>query len=493
MIRLCISLCIYGTVQHVHISVSTTSVIVPSRSSRTTSARPPLGLKRELTSNSRTVTTKTAAMKGLRLTATTCILFSHLLSSSDAFLIRPILGGVGSLLSIHDPAIVQLNGNIIGSNSLRISKIGRSRLPAYKNESDDASRGENNPASILSDRSLGILVLLTVPLSWGTYTPVVKYLYAIQPPVPGFVFSACYYALAAATTTSLALRQTRTKESKSEDKSDSLSSTTASSTSSWPVRGGLELGSYLFIANCLQVVGLQTVASDRAGFLVQLTTVMVPFVEALFAGNLTAVPLKTWFACILAFLGLFVMGLDGALLTTNPVSTFVTALSSFTQGDLLIVGAAVLYTLHVVRLGRYAKDTAPMKLAATKATSEAIFGAILVGSLAALASTGMTAAGGLLGFAVDTGKDILSFFSLFTTGIATGAVPKSALISALGATLWTGCKFYNVEGNVEYHMWNEFVSHAHPFLFSRGNLRLHNLCSKFWTIQSQVRLLIWLL
>jgi hypothetical protein len=171
----------------------------------------------------------------------------------------------------------------------------------------------------------------------------------------------------------------------------------------------------------------------------------------------------------------------------------VTALSSFTQGDLLIVGAAVLYTLHVVRLGRYAKDTAPMKLAATKATSEAIFGAILVGSLAALASTGMTAAGGLLGFAVDTGKDILSFFSLFTTGIATGAVPKSALISALGATLWTGCKFYNVEGNVEYHMWNEFVSHAHPFLFSRGNLRLHNLCSKFWTIQSQVRLLIWLL
>jgi drug/metabolite transporter (DMT)-like permease len=377
---------------------------------------------------------KTAAMKALGWTTTTCILFSHLLSSSDAFL--QISGGVGSLLSKTNPLTVQINGNNIASNSLRISKVGRSQLFAYQNESDD-SVGENKPASILSERSLGILVLLTVPLSWGTYTPVVKYLYAIQPPVPGFVFSACYYALAAATTTALALRQTRTKESKSEGTSDSLSSTTASSASSWPVRGGLELGSYLFIANCLQVVGLQTVASDRAGFLVQLTTVMVPFVEALFAGNLMAVPLKTWFACILAFLGLFVMGLDGALMT-NPVSTFVTALSSFTQGDLLIVGAAVLYTLHVVRLGRFAKDAAPMKLAATKATSEAIFGVILVGGLAGLASTGMTAAGGLLGFALETGKDILSFFSLFTTGIATGAVPKSALISALGATVWTG-------------------------------------------------------
>lgn len=373
-------------------------------------------------------------MKALGWTTTTCILFSHLLSSSDAFL--QISGGVGSLLSKTNPLTVQINGNNIASNSLRISKVGRSQLFAYQNESDD-SVGENKPASILSERSLGILVLLTVPLSWGTYTPVVKYLYAIQPPVPGFVFSACYYALAAATTTALALRQTRTKESKSEGTSDSLSSTTASSASSWPVRGGLELGSYLFIANCLQVVGLQTVASDRAGFLVQLTTVMVPFVEALFAGNLMAVPLKTWFACILAFLGLFVMGLDGALMT-NPVSTFVTALSSFTQGDLLIVGAAVLYTLHVVRLGRFAKDAAPMKLAATKATSEAIFGVILVGGLAGLASTGMTAAGGLLGFALETGKDILSFFSLFTTGIATGAVPKSALISALGATVWTG-------------------------------------------------------
>lgn len=54
--------------------------------------------------------------------------------------------------------------------------------------------------------TLGVLVLLTVPLAWGTYVPVVRFLYEIQPPVPGLVFSARYYLLASFTLLSLALR-----------------------------------------------------------------------------------------------------------------------------------------------------------------------------------------------------------------------------------------------------------------------------------------------
>ena len=53
-------------------------------------------------------------------------------------------------------------------------------------------------ASSLTSYS-GILVLLTVPLAWGTYVPVVRFLYQIEPPVPGLVFSACYYAVASIT------------------------------------------------------------------------------------------------------------------------------------------------------------------------------------------------------------------------------------------------------------------------------------------------------
>ena len=45
-------------------------------------------------------------------------------------------------------------------------------------------------SNINSERTLGILVLLTVPLAWGTYSPVVKYMYdKMNPSMPGFVFS----------------------------------------------------------------------------------------------------------------------------------------------------------------------------------------------------------------------------------------------------------------------------------------------------------------
>lgn len=281
-----------------------------------------------------------------------------------------------------------------------------------------------------ADKLLGILVLLTVPLSWGTYVPVVRYLYAIQPPVPGFVFSACYYALAAITTSSLAFWQFR--NDKGNEGEDAIEKKSAGV----PIAAGVELGAYLFIANCLQVVGLRTVESDRAGFLVQLTTVMVPFVEALFAGNLGKVPVRTWFACVFAFVGLFVMGLDGRIVS-DPISAFITALSSFSQGDLLIIGAAVLYTLHVVRLGAYAKETTPMKLAASKATAETIFSIVLVGSLTVLSSV-LGDQTGLLGYVSSAGKEILNFFTSFREGLSNGSLSPSVLLPAVGAVFWTG-------------------------------------------------------
>jgi drug/metabolite transporter (DMT)-like permease len=312
------------------------------------------------------------------------------------------------------------------SSTVPIKKLpGLVLLPSTNSDLEETDEAEAAKA----DKLLGILVLLTVPLSWGTYVPVVRYLYAIQPPVPGFVFSACYYTLAAITTSSLAIWQSRKSQAGANDPKDKTSTDI-------PIVAGLELGAYLFIANCLQVVGLRTVESDRAGFLVQLTTVMVPFVEALFAGNLAKVPIRTWFACVFAFIGLFVMGLDGKIMS-DPVSSFVAAVSSFNQGDLLIMGAAVLYTLHVVRLGAYAKTTTPMKLAASKATSETIFSIILVGGLTTLSSI-VGEQTGLLGFASSTGKEILQFFASFREGLLNGSLSPSVLWPAVGAVFWTG-------------------------------------------------------
>lgn len=340
------------------------------------------------------------------------------------------IAGVGSTLQSNFPSPSRRRQkSIFPSPPQSLPSPSVSALSSSTNgslqEKEDAEA-----AAVRSDKILGILVLLTVPLSWGTYVPVVRYLYAIQPPVPGFVFSACYYTLAAITTSSLAFWQSR--------KATAFDSGNTSQTEkqSMPIRAGLELGAYLFIANCLQVIGLRTVESDRAGFLVQLTTVMVPFVEALFAGNLATVPIKTWLACVFAFIGLFVMGLDGRVVS-DPVSAFIAALSSFTRGDILIIGAAMLYTLHVVRLGAYARETTPMKLAASKATAETIFSVVLVGGLAAFSSVAGEQSG-LLGFASSTGKEILNFFASFKEGLANGSISQSVLLPAVGAVLWTG-------------------------------------------------------
>ena len=169
-------------------------------------------------------------------------------------------------------------------------------------------------------------------------------------------------------------------------------------------RGGWELGSYLFIGNGLQVVGLQTVPADRAAFLVQLTTVMVPLLSALTAGTLSAVPLPTWLACIVAFAGVVVMGADDA--GSESIGSFDVGQLSISQGDFLIVLAAVAYSLHVVRLGAYAPRTTPLKLAASKATTEAILSVTLVVALAFIGTTHIPSPE----FVSQTGNSVSEYF-----------------------------------------------------------------------------------
>lgn len=231
------------------------------------------------------------------------------------------------------------------------------------------SEDEVGGSKLDPERSLGLLVLLTVPLTWGTYGPVVKYLYEIQPPVPGFLFSAAYYMVASLSLLLLTAMQKDGHETKTPAKAEEQDS---KENSGLPILGGLELGTYLFLGNGLQILGLKTVPSDRAGFLVQLTTVMVPLMHAFLAGTgLTSIPIQTWIACLLAFSGVVVMELDGrdALVDGGIFSSLSAAVDSFSHGDLLIVLAAVVYTLHVVRLGKYAKETTAVKLATAKALS----------------------------------------------------------------------------------------------------------------------------
>ena len=99
-------------------------------------------------------------------------------------------------------------------------------------------------------------------------------MYGVDPPIPGFVFSASYLVLASASCVGLLSFQKGQGQLETGTDAAAASSagtTTESGEGPWRNRlgAGLELGLYTFLANSLQVVGLETVPSGRAGFLIQ--------------------------------------------------------------------------------------------------------------------------------------------------------------------------------------------------------------------------------
>ena len=110
-----------------------------------------------------------------------------------------------------------------------------------------------------SERELGLLVLLTVPVAWGTYASTVQTIYKLDPQVPGFMFSTCYFFIAASGSLAATFWNSSQQEAKGAE----------AEPKSVPAIAGLELGLYVYLANFLHVIGLQSVPSDRAGFLFQ--------------------------------------------------------------------------------------------------------------------------------------------------------------------------------------------------------------------------------
>ena len=116
----------------------------------------------------------------------------------------------------------------------------------------------------VSPREMGLLVLLTVPVAWGTYAPTVQSLYTMDTQIPGFIFSTFYFAVAA----SGSLAATWLVNQKN-NKNGQANKPAAAAEPVLPAVAGLELGLYVYLANFLHVIGLQSVPSDRAGFLFQ--------------------------------------------------------------------------------------------------------------------------------------------------------------------------------------------------------------------------------
>lgn len=294
------------------------------------------------------------------------------------------------------------------------------RTPTCSRAIQEKQHSPGTAVDSATERSNGLLVLATVPFAWGTFEPAVRFVYAIDPPIPAFLFSSAYYLVAATALLTLAITSRPTKD--------------------WPIQGGVELGFYLFLGNALQVLGLKTVDSDRAAFLLQLTTIFVPLMEAFLAQNIAAVSSRTWLACAVALLGVGVMRLDNEPLSLSSLAGLLESLAGhWSSGDLYIVAAAIAYTFHCIRLEGYAKSTSAIQLAASKASAETVLSTASAIALVQVSqSLGTDTDGSLASFTRTSGHEIIGFLESLSTEISSGSLPASVLFPAAVAVIWTG-------------------------------------------------------
>lgn len=241
----------------------------------------------------------------------------------------------------------------------------------------------------LGARPRDLATLAVVPAVWGTYAPLVKLVYQGEPSPPPLLFNALSFAVSLSF-----LAGTRTLSR--PDKPSPLR------VSAW--RAGAELGSWLFLGSSLQLLGLQSTSSVKAAVLVQTTTVLVPLLESVSQRKL--LPAPVYLSCAVAALGVLVLS-GTAVSLSEP---------AFEKGDLLVLAAALFYSVHVLRLGALASDCDPVELALTKSCCELFFSLVAI----------------WISVAAGSARDYTAFIAALSLG------GGSELGPLLGALLWNG-------------------------------------------------------
>lgn len=161
--------------------------------------------------------------------------------------------------------------------------------------------------------------------------------------------------------------------------------------------------------------------------------------SAVLARNLLAVDGTTWIACLVALAGIVLMNVD----LTNLATVASSNVMAISTGDELILAAALMYTMHVIRLGKWAPLVPSLKLAASKSTVETILSVMLVSVCVVVSITMGTASsaapeGLVLSFFQESGKELISFVETVSDKVASGTLSTDSVVKATGATLWAG-------------------------------------------------------
>jgi drug/metabolite transporter (DMT)-like permease len=130
------------------------------------------------------------------------------------------------------------------------------------------------------------------------------------------------------------------------------------------LRAGAIIGCCMFGGYAFQTAGLALTTPSKAAFITGFFVVLVPVLLALFGSR--RVPLWVWFGALSAFAGLYFLAV--------PPS----GLAALNRGDLLVLGCAVMFALHVISIGHYSVRYSAGALTLIQVGVTALFTALCV-------------------------------------------------------------------------------------------------------------------
>lgn len=119
---------------------------------------------------------------------------------------------------------------------------------------------------------------------------------------------------------------------------------------------GILIGLFLMAGYSFQTVGLQYTTASKAGFITGLSVVIVPILSAVLLRRLPSI--ETVMGVVLAVIGL-------ALLTLNQAL-------DIQQGDLIVLGCALSFALHIVAVSAFAPQMDPLALTIVQVATVAV-------------------------------------------------------------------------------------------------------------------------
>jgi drug/metabolite transporter (DMT)-like permease len=201
---------------------------------------------------------------------------------------------------------------------------------------------------------------------------------------------------------------------------------------------GILLGALMFLGYLLQTEGLARTTATNSGFITGLYIVFTPLMAARVSRQRT--PGSAWVACIVGFGGL-------ALLSITDLASI-----RLHNGDLLVLGGAVVWAGHITAVGHFSPKFPPWMLSLAQMGFAAVF------QLVAVVPTGMRlsdSAGlrvwpllgltGVLGSGVAFTIQVMAQRRL-TPARAVVLLAGESLFSALFAAVWIGER-------LEPHQW----------------------------------------